>query len=343
MSLIIKRDGNYIRLYDNITGVPHLERPSKDMYYRDNPVSQRVQFFYGFPNVVIGDIEGYLWSDLTGVNERGVFTFEDYEHLLNWLRVNTGSELAFTNGAADVILNDSTSPIIVAPLSNIIETTSLSAEFTRGSYDITVVDPTNFNIYDFVTIYSVPDDRVMFGHVLSVLGSVVTLSVQSDFNFPIGSVVTLGSSNMNVNGSVTPQIFGVRNPAVTDVPFAFDVSRLTFTILTNSTVSLEKFGDIAGGLLRGVLVRKVDGVWQNLFHWNSNAELKSLCFDLDIQVAGGNQQDGLTARFTFGGQGKLGTVIRLSSGEDLQVVIQDDLTSLVEFSMLAEGSAVSFN
>ena len=63
-------------------------------------------------------------------------------------------------------------------------------------------------------------------------------------------------------------------------------------------------------------------------------------YDFEIQQATQSQQDGFTGRLTFAGQNKFGAVVRLGAGEDLQVIIQDDLTSLVLFEIIAEGSEV---
>lgn len=337
MAYRIERKGNYFKLTDNVTGVPQIERPAHSLFYRDNKENQRVWFYFGNPNVVLGDINGYGLDELVDIDDN---IFTSYTDLIDWLDNNTGSNQHLTNGAVDVILQDPTTPLLIVPLSNITNETTITSVFSRGDYDITVADPTGFIIDDIVTVYNLADNRVFFSHTLSVLGNVVTLSMPSDFDFAIGSFVTVGSTNMNVDGSVTPKVFGVRNPSNQDIPLRFDISRMMFKILADSSITLEKFGDIAGGILRGVLVRRVDGEWQNLFHWKTNAELKNLCFDLDIQAALGNQQDGLTARFTFGGQGKLGSVIRIGANEDLQIIIQDDLSSLSTFRAIAEGSVV---
>jgi len=66
-------------------------------------------------------------------------------------------------------------------------------------------------------------------------------------------------------------------------------------------------------------------------------------YDFDIEITSGNQQDGFTGRLTFAGQNKLGAVIRIGADEDLQIVIQDDLTGLSSFSVVAEGHQVIEN
>ena len=51
---------------------------------------------------------------------------------------------------------------------------------------------------------------------------------------------------------------------------------------------------------------------------------------------------GLNFRRTFGGQNKNGVVIRLCADDSdtLQVIIQDDLTDLDDFSVIAQGHIV---
>ena len=70
-------------------------------------------------------------------------------------------------------------------------------------------------------------------------------------------------------------------------------------------------------------------------------DFKNIMFDIDIEIAKGNAQDGITGRFTFAGQDNLGSVIRLEPNEDLQFIVQDDLSSLQMFKIMAEGSEVT--
>ena len=145
-----------------------------------------------------------------------------------------------------------------------------------------------------------------------------------------------GVTNMNVNGSVTPQIFGIRNPAGSDIPLAIDITRLMFVGLTTSTPTLAQFGNIAA-LARGIQVRKVDGEWHNVFNAKTNAEMKNIMYDFEIQAAASQAQDGFTGRFTLT---NLGAVVRIGANEDLQIIIQDNLTALTKFEIIAEGSEV---
>ena len=43
---------------------------------------------------------------------------------------------------------------------------------------------------------------------------------------------------------------------------------------------------------------------------------------------------------TFAGQDKIGVTLRIKGGEDLQFLIQDNLLTIDEFSIVAEGHVV---
>ena len=250
-------------------------------------------------------------------------------------------EKATGNKTVDVLLQDSTSPIYIIKSSNILEETTLAITGAKDDLIINVTDATGFIVGQYLTMYNVTANRVYFCNILAINVLAITVDTPLDFDFPATTTsVTVGNTNMNVNGSITPQIFGIRNPGATDIPLAVDITRLMFKCLTNTTIDLSKFGDIAAGLVKGIVIRRVDGRYQNIFNAKTNAELKNIMYDLDVQVAAGNQQDGFTGRLTFSGQNKLGAVVRIGATEDLQVIIQDDLTSLVLFEMIAEGSEV---
>ena len=78
--------------------------------------------------------------------------------------------------------------------------------------------------------------------------------------------------------------------------------------------------------------------------WNAktNGELALICasdfYYTDKAPAG---QNGARFRNTFSGQDKHGVTIRLAPGETLELVVQDDLTLLSVFNMMAQGHFVT--
>ena len=89
-----------------------------------------------------------------------------------------------------------------------------------------------------------------------------------------------------------------------------------------------------------MVLRYKNGEYRNLFNVKSNGELAAIAFDWEPRTVGGSGIDGFIFRLTFSGQEKLGAVQRIAPGEDLQLIIQDDLTGLVSLVATAEGHEV---
>ncbi len=246
----------------------------------------------------------------------------------------SGEAVGVTDKALDVTVRETDSPLFIVNFSKIVTETTLTTAAAKDDTTILVADTSLFLNGQYLTIYSVADNRVYFSTVLNVASLTVTLDTPIDFEFPIGSIVSVADTDMAVDGSVTPQIFGLRNPTTEDIPLSVDISRIMFAMLTASEPELSDFGDITNGLTNGMVLRKVDDAWNNIFNVKSNMAMKHLMYDLEIQTVAKNKQDGITGRFTFE---KLGQVIRLREDEDLQIIIQDDLSSLQSFYATAEG------
>lgn len=251
----------------------------------------------------------------------------------------------------DVNLQDQTTPVVIVPSNLITDITATTTETTIGGRTVDVADTTGIIARNpatgvpgsFLIFYSDDTQRVYIGRVIAIAVNTVTFDSEFDSVFPIGTVVDVTTTEMNVDGSGTPVVFGVRGPSVPgQLDFEFDITRMLITITCEDQATLATFGDISPSLLRGVLLRHRNGTTQNIYNIKSNGELATICYDVTIYEAQNpNQgQNGLNARITFAGQNKMGVVLRLAPGEDLEVVIQDDLTSLTRFGMIFEGHVV---
>lgn len=242
----------------------------------------------------------------------------------------------------DATIQDSDSPIFIIPMTRSVVDTTLSVQAFLGDRAVTVADPSLLAVGQQVSIFASALNRFTIVGILGVSGSVITLDTPLDCDYPVGTEFVSGNRGMSVDGSVTPVVFGLRNPNGAGIVQKLDVTKIIFKILTDGNIDLSKFGDIIGGLENGVVLRKVSGgSTNNIVNLKTNGEIKSVCYDLDVEEASGNAQDGLTARLDFGGQSKMGAVIRLGKEDDLQLIVQDDLTSLGKFIIIAEGSFVT--
>lgn len=241
----------------------------------------------------------------------------------------------------DVNIQDQHSPVIIAEMSVVENETTLNGAIAIEDRTITVTDATGFIAEKYLSIFDIVSNRFFVAYIISVLGNDITLDTPLDFAYPDGSFVTSGITNMNVDGSVTPVIFGLRN-TTQSVGIVMDITRVLFYNLSDTAVDLSKFGDITDGLVNGIVMRKVDGTTHNIFNRKTNGGLKALTMDLDILSSTNPQQgqNGFVSRLTFAGQNKIGVTVRLSPGEDLQLIVQDDLTSLQKFGIVVEGHEV---
>jgi hypothetical protein len=233
------------------------------------------------------------------------------------------------NAAYDVNVQDQVSSPLIVNANKVNNTTSLSVATAIDDSTITVTDTTGFIDGAFIVIADVASNRyATFHQVGAVAGSVVTLDSPLDFAFPTtGTIVTAGTDNLAVKGDVTTQIFSLR-ASDPGIPLVVDITRIIFTCVCTSAVDLSKFCNFTA-LTNGLVLRRVDGTYQNIFNVKSNNDFASIMYDWQPFAKTNPVQgvDGFVSRLTFAGQNKIGVAIRLGPGEDLELLIQDDLAT----------------
>ena len=142
-----------------------------------------------------------------------------------------------------------------------------------------------------------------------------------------------GTINMNVNGATTPVTFKIA-PAEGDT---LRVARVMIYVEDNGTFDSDKWGNgvvLANGF--NFKHKKGDVTTDLLaFGITSSGEMASICHDIDHRSFGtGNEF--VSFRWTFT---KAGATLDLdgNSGDELQVVVNDDMTDLVKMYVMAQG------
>lgn len=242
-----------------------------------------------------------------------------------------------SNGGVPVNVIDQHSQILMVYFNNIQGNTTLSEIFEIDSYNITLNNITGVQVGDYVGVFDDENLKYYVGTILNIIGNDVIMDTPSDFNYTIGDRFEHGNNNMNVDGSVEPVIFSVR--ATNALNFEIDITRLIIHITDQTTMDNSKFGGI-NALERGVVLRRVDGINQNIFNIKTNGEMGELAFDKVYDDRAPSGFFGVSTRLTFAGQNKMGVTIRLGDNDDLQLVIQDDLTGLDTFRIMAQGHVV---
>jgi len=245
------------------------------------------------------------------------------------------------NGSLPVTLQDQTTPPVIVPFSQTIATSYLAVATTLDDYTITVADSTGFVAGNLIGIGNIDTLQVWFGRQIGApSGNIISVDRPLDGTIPANavSVVTSGNTNMNVDGSGGTQTFVIRT-GDPNFPIDIDITRIIITLYTDGVGDLATFGDLTA-LTKGVTIRRVDGITNNILNFKSNGDIAGMAYDMQFYSASNPQQgtNGLAARLTFGGQSKMGVVLRIGAGENLECLINDDLEDIIKFEIIAEGS-----
>lgn len=267
------------------------------------------------------------------------------------MRINSSSRVKTTGGGtrsnpftivADVSIQDQTTKPLILPLAQQLGLAELSADAVLDSFTVTVTNTTGATVGSHFRIINSASDRYYFGEILAINGLTLTLDTGIDFTYVSGSEVTYSNINMAVNGSVTPVHFHLRTGSPS-IPSSLDITRLIMTCECTDPVNLSTFGDIEDGLDRGLVLRTNDTeTMHNVWNVKTSNDLLSIGYDLALFDASNpvHGRNGFAWRLTFGGQSKIGVVLRVSQFGQLGIIVQDDLTSLIDLKCMVEGHAV---
>lgn len=173
--------------------------------------------------------------------------------------------------------------------------------------------------------------------VLNVTVDVIDIDTPINHAYLSGSTLVISNKNMNVVGTAaTPRVFSILpGPAQSG-----DITRMILNILDGSAMDFSTFGGI-GALTNGCVLRvkKEDGDFINLFNWKTNGEFIIRSFDHSFQTKTGGGLHSFAARSTWAGQSKRGVSVRIDGerGEEIQLLIRDDLSALSFMSVVAQG------
>lgn len=145
-----------------------------------------------------------------------------------------------------------------------------------------------------------------------------------------------GTTNANGNYSGAEEIFYIEPPATE----TYDVTRLIVTVEDASGFSATEYGNTAAALSTGIVVRVSDdqGVREVLTDdpITTNAEWGTYCYDVALKSWGAGNEV-LLVRWTFSAAGDA-IQLRGDANAKLEVVLNDDLTGLVQHKFLVQGN-----
>lgn len=235
---------------------------------------------------------------------------------------------------------DKTAPIIDWKFHRNLQTVSLASDTVLDATTIAFSPGHGFVVGNTICILE-GQNASQFA-VLAVNVNVITIDSPMDKVYTAaGTTVVRHSFDMRVAGSLaSPAVFSMK-PIPGQV---WHISRVIFVIESSAnSMDFTEFGS-QPALTNGCVLRKKNGDRQNIFNWKSNGELINRSFDAIFQEKTGGGGSGFVCESSFGGKENRNTIIRLDgdNGDDLQVLVQDDLTdsSFLKIFMVAQGYQV---
>ena len=153
----------------------------------------------------------------------------------------------------DVEIVDHIDKPFIAKFNQVQVSTTLASPTAIDDYTITVSDATGFTVGQYLILFNGDTNRYYTANILGITGKIFTLDTPLDSVFPIGTPTNGAITNLNLNGSVTRQVFGLRGiPVVNPLNETFKITRIIFNCLTTSAVNLAKFGDLTA-LTKGLV------------------------------------------------------------------------------------------
>jgi hypothetical protein len=255
--------------------------------------------------------------------------------------INIVSPIDDANGGVEVSRQDQTSEPIDAYFQQEISSFTLAIDTVASTqttlvYTFTATSGHGIAPLDEILLLDIVGDRALQCRVITVATDLITIDRPIDNIYPAAtSLGRIATSNMAVNGAITPQIFTFRAGTA-----PVDACRVLLTMLGDTTTPNDGlFGNITA-LTRGLVFRIYNGLHKTTFCFKTNLEIKQFCYDVDYADAPPTGQSGVSARISFGGEDKHGVVLRVSGNSVLQWVVQDDLTGMNEIRASVEGHKV---
>lgn len=156
-----------------------------------------------------------------------------------------------------------------------------------------------------------------------------------------------GGKNLGVDGTLGgagAKTFFVTAPGLSGDPTAtgfksFHVERIMLRIEDGPSFTTTTFGGISGPLTNGVKLDVVSSNTVDLLNgkpWVSNGQIAAVMFDI-ARDAWGSGALQLRGRWTFDKFENDGVGIILEGTDKLQATVQDNLSTLDEFTIIAQG------
>ena len=156
-----------------------------------------------------------------------------------------------------------------------------------------------------------------------------------DRDFLLGDSVEQVTSNIKVDGSITPVSFKL----TPDGDEVWHIVRFLIGMVHDSAADDSKFGD-RSALEKGCVFRAYDGstgLFRTYTVWKTNFDIKMDMFDLVYTDKAGAGNFGTNGRGSIDIATGATPKISGANGDYLELLVQDDLTGLIRFNLKGQG------
>lgn len=244
----------------------------------------------------------------------------------------------------DVFVQEEVSQLIDLYFNQLIGSTSLATGTAIDDTNIIITATADFNVGNVIGLFSETEsgvlDRFYFGEILTITSNTLGMDTPLDFAFIPGDPIFSASRELDVDGSSTTQIFKVSVPALNE-DLQLDIARLSLVMTHSAAGDDSKFGSLSA-LTNGIVIRSTSNggtTVRNAWNAKTNGDLAVLSgnkLTYESRAGGGE----FSTRTTYAITGEHGVAVRLASGDSIEILIQDDLSSLSSLRLVAAGHVV---
>lgn len=210
----------------------------------------------------------------------------------------------------------------------------LANDTVVDSYDIELVGGHGYVPNDLIFIANTT--RSFQAKILSVNVNTLTLDAPIDHIFTVGTTVTIKfEDNMKVDGSVTPIEFGFGLGATATK--GIRMTGLRIIIASSGSMDDSTFGDLSA-LTRGIVLKQtlLSGEQRNLFNAKTNGGLGLIVNNKQYTAKAGGGENAV--EFGWDLVGETNSVLEFGVSDRLDLIIQDDLSTLTAMSAWIYGT-----
>ena len=217
--------------------------------------------------------------------------------------------------------------------------TALSLADTLDSYTIEVDNSTGFLDGDLLGVFCSTGEYCFTRQIGAPVGNIITVGTPLQRKFAVGCNVLNFTSEMAVNGTLGVggrEVFQI-GPVGSEANVVVEITRLLGVITCAQEPDDSKFGHLAQ-LARGCVLRKNNDEYLNYANFRVNGDIAMFAGSpINYTDKAGGGVYSAAFELPFAGQSKHGVAVRLDPGDTLEMLIQDDLSGISSFRMLAEG------